>query len=500
MRRNRQVMISAMVVGLGLTLGTTQSRGQGSDTAVKDRVAQLVERLNSPKAETAAAAEKSLIDLGERGLPFLPTGGPNVAKLDAIRQTIREQAEANTNLGASLVTLQAKGMRLTEALRAIQTQTGNIINDLREAYGEEATNPALDLDLTDRPFYEALDIVAEKAGVKITPYTGDGTIGLMNGGMMDAVATMPARPKPMVIYSGPFRIELKQLAITRDFTLPAPTASAQFEVLWEPRLRPMLLGVKNEDLAITDDQGRAIAPQVQEESGETALRAGNCAAEVNLALASPDRSATKLASLKVKGTVTVPSGMKMFKFPTLTARNVSQKQGDITVTLENTEVDEQIWKVGLIVAYPGSGPEFASYRQGLFNNRLWLQKPDGSRFEQNGGYNNTGSDNARVGLRVPVRRRPRQTRRPRPGLRNPEQDRPDPARIRVQGRAIALSLHAQGKITTRRPSIRSLPAAKSAIASGKASHSASKTRAARDSGVSLARTGTGSWKMIGPVS
>ena len=52
--------------------------------------------------------------------------------------------------------------------------------------------------------------------------------------------------------------------------------------------------------------------------------------------------------------------------------------------------------VGLAVSYPEGGPAFESYRQGLFNNRLWLQKPDGSRFEQNGGFNNTGSDNGTI--------------------------------------------------------------------------------------------------------
>ena len=36
--------------------------------------------------------------------------------------------------------------------------------------------------------------------------------------------------------------------------------------------------------------------------------------------------------------------------------------------------------------YPGKGPAFESYRQGLFNNRIWLQKADGSRFEHNGGF------------------------------------------------------------------------------------------------------------------
>ena len=48
--------------------------------------------------------------------------------------------------------------------------------------------------------------------------------------------------------------------------------------------------------------------------------------------------------------------------------------------------------------YPGQGPAFESYRQGLFNNRLWLQRADGSRFEHNGGFSNTASDGGKLGF------------------------------------------------------------------------------------------------------
>lgn len=373
---------------------------QVSETVLKDRVAQLVERLESPKVETRAAAEKSLIDLGSRVLPLLPAAVDKSKKdlserVERVRSTLREKEE-QTNLGASRITLKGSAMRLTEAIKALQTQSGNIITDLREANGDETTNPALDLDIEDKPFYEAFDIVVEKAGVSFTPFTGDGTLGITAGGMQPQPG-MPAMAKPLVVYSGPFRIQFKQFVIVKDFTTAgAGTATATFDVMWEPRLRPMLLSIKNEDLKIVDDQGKPVTPQVAQEANETGLRAGNCAAEVNLNLLAPERAAKVLSSLKVKGSVTVPAGMKSFKFPSLAATNVTQKQGDISVTLESCDVDEQTWKVSLMVAYPEDGPAFESYRQGLFNNRIWLQKPDGSRFEHNGGYNNTGSDEGKI--------------------------------------------------------------------------------------------------------
>jgi hypothetical protein len=98
----------------------------------------------------------------------------------------------------------------------------------------------------------------------------------------------------------------------------------------------------------------------------------------------------------VKAEVTIPAGIKVFKFPSLVQENVTVKQGDVSVTLQGTEVDEQVWKVNVDLVYPGEGPAFESYRQGLFNNRLWLQRADGSRFEHNGGFSNTGSDGGKL--------------------------------------------------------------------------------------------------------
>ena len=68
------------------------------------------------------------------------------------------------------------------------------------------------------------------------------------------------------------------------------------------------------------------------------------------------------------------------------------------MTLESCEVDEQTWKVGVMLEFPQEGPAFDSYRQGLFNNRPWLQKADGSRFEHNGGMNDSGSAGGKMGF------------------------------------------------------------------------------------------------------
>ena len=222
-----------------------------ADAALRDRVLQLVERLDDPKPEARDDAQARLIKLGGKILPLLPdpagvTSKERKERLEKIRAALQE-AGAETKTGPSKVTIQAKGIRLSEAIQQLQKQTGNAITDLREQLGAEVTNPAFDLDLRDVPFHEALDKVARLAEVSINAFTGDGSIGITAG--------MPAKD-PLIQYVGPFRVAFKQLTEMRDLQAGTATANAQLEVGWEPRLRPMLLTLKTEDLAIKDDKGR----------------------------------------------------------------------------------------------------------------------------------------------------------------------------------------------------------------------------------------------------
>jgi hypothetical protein len=389
-----QTGVYVALIAMGVSGGV--ALGQASDAALKDRVNQLLSRLENEKVDIRDAAQKSLIELGPRVLPLLvdvdKTGTPDrKSRIAKIRDSLN-LADESTNLGASKVTIQGKGIRLTEAMKQLQGKTGNTLTDLREQLGTDVTNPALDLEIVDKTFFEALDIVAEKAGLAVNFFTSDGSIGLMAG----APSGDPKMVKPMVIYSGPFRIEFKQFGIVRDFAAPAGTANAMFEVAWEPRLRPMLLALKGDQIKVKTDTGKDVTAVVTQESGDVVLRNENPVAEMNLELTAPDRAAKELTSLKVKGNVTLPAGLKTFKFKSLDAKDVVVKDGDISVTYQSVMVEEQVWKVNVSVAYPAGGPAFESYRQGLFNNRIWLQKADGSRFEHNGGLNDNGADGGKL--------------------------------------------------------------------------------------------------------
>ncbi len=392
------------VLGIGLIavlLGNATAQGQGSDAALRDRVNQLVERLASDDADRRAEAADSLVKLGPRVLPLLPSSSlkdlEQAKRVEDVRKALAEAAR-KVNLGASTVTIQGDGIRLTEALKQLQQQSGNIVTDLREQYGEERTNPGMDLDIQEMPFFEALDLICKEAGLTPNFYTGDGSIGLMAGtAMMErpVEATAADRPELKVVYSGPFRIVFQQIAARREFTTGADEASARFEVAWEPRLRPMLLALSAEDMEIVDDRGETIAPAVPMESGDVVLRPENPVAEINLNMQAPDRAAQALKRLKVKGQVTLPGGLRNFRFDDLT-KTAKQEVGQVSMQLLSTQVEGFVWKVRVLLKYPGDGPALESYQQGLFNNRLWLQKADGTRFEHNGGFSNLGGGNGQL--------------------------------------------------------------------------------------------------------
>jgi hypothetical protein len=377
---------------------------EAGDAALRDRVLQLVERLDADAKQAQDAAQASLIKLGPKILPLLPDAATAKTperrqRLEKIRTALKEM-EPDVTTAATKITIKGKGIRLSEALQQLQKQSGNAITDMREQLGTEVTNPAIDLEIEDKTFFQALDTITRLGEVASTSATGDGTIGIMAAGGMDAPPGSPAPKKvePLVQYIGPFRVELKGLSLNRDYTTGATTGNVQLEAAWEPRLRPMLLKLDYENLKILDDRKKEVAPQVNMEASEVVVRPENPSSEINLNIAAPDREARKLASLKVKAELTIPAGMKTFKFPSLAEKNVTLKQGDVSLTLEETEIDEQVWKVNVTLAYPGEGPAFESYRQGLFNNRLWLQRADGSRFEHNGGFSNTASDGGKLGF------------------------------------------------------------------------------------------------------
>lgn len=287
---------------------------------------------------------------------------------------------------ASLVTIQARGIQLGEAIKRLEEQTGNPIKDLRDPIDVGGTDPEFDLDFKDAPFLEALDEVARRADVGLTFHAEDGSIGITGG-------EPPA--KEYVAYSGPFRFQLLLFTARRDFQAGSTIAWMEVETSWEPRLRPMLISKKSANQEIRDDQGRVIPPRVPNESADYAVVPKRPSIRFGLGMTPPERSAARLAVIRARADATLPVEPKTFRFPSLAKTKVEQKQENVVATLVKVEADEQLWRVVIDVNYTEGGVVFETFRRGLFDNRIWLEKADGSRFELNGGFTVSGEAEGR---------------------------------------------------------------------------------------------------------
>src|SRR5262245_47256639 len=101
-------LVASLSVALGLGL-PGPGMAQTTNAALRDRVNQLVERLDAPKMEARQAAEDGLIKLGPRILPLLPEPAPKGnaerhRRLERVRAALREASE-QTSLDATKVTL-----------------------------------------------------------------------------------------------------------------------------------------------------------------------------------------------------------------------------------------------------------------------------------------------------------------------------------------------------------------------------------------------------------
>jgi hypothetical protein len=116
---------------------------------------------------------------------------------------------------------------VADALKEISKQTKIAVEDRRR----KKEGRAINLNLKDATFWQALDTIAKQTDARISLYERDGVPALVDG--------------PHVIfpvsYNGVFRIALKRLVASRDLEAANSYLVATLELAWEPHYRPFLL-------------------------------------------------------------------------------------------------------------------------------------------------------------------------------------------------------------------------------------------------------------------
>jgi hypothetical protein len=404
LRRALFIGITASIVlflGAGRSLS---SQGKAADKELKAKIAELLKGLDASKATARQEAQEELIKLGPEIVPLLPAQDSDELSAEQRRRIIEIRKALGTvtgkaSLSASKVTLSAKGITLSDAVAEIQRQTGNQIVDLRDEFGQPVTNPEFAAEWKDKGFWEAMDEMSQKTQVSYYLHTGERQLGLV---------MQPSAPRPTA-YAGPLRITLDQIVRRIQYENSQKECVLQFEIAWEPRVRPILFEMKPDEVEVIDDLDRKIAAEADRDEPVPQGQPGNIKAAVDgsmirtdfiLKLAKPEKGAEKLKVVRGKMGVVLPADIQTFDFAELTkAKNVKKQKGNVTVVLEQFKaLDEGLWAADVLLEFDAASEAFESYETWFYDNEAFLQKPDGTRFATNGGTTLTESGDGRVGI------------------------------------------------------------------------------------------------------
>jgi hypothetical protein len=351
------------------------------DLAVK--VKTLVRQLDSDEQAKREAAEKALVALGPDVMPHLPTLGPQTPaevrnRLARVRAALVSAAvEAATK--PTTVTLSGE-MSLSEAMKAVEKQTGNKFVDYRDRFNQEERDPKIKVELDKAPFWKAMDTILDAA--ELTIYNFD-----EESGALAYVARGDASPRlGRAAYSGLFRLEPVRIDATRDLKSPENTSlRLTVDVSWEPRLSPIVLQQPLGDVTAKDENGGELAVDRREGEIEVPVDMNNAGVELEIPLDLPPRGVKQIASIKGKLVATVPGKLETFTFKNLDrAKSVSQERAGVTVILEEARKNGDIFDVQIRVRFDKAANALESHRGWIYNNPCQLLDAKGNPIENAG--------------------------------------------------------------------------------------------------------------------
>ena len=350
----------------------------GAELTLSEQVKQLVQQLNSDQLEKRQAAENALVDLGIDALDELPMDEqrlPQEAKSRLARVRERLEKEA-AKVATQPATLTLKGQyKLSEILDKILELTDNRVIDYRNQVGQTATDPQLDVDFEEAPFWEVLDYVMQQSDLMIDPYSGGTrTLALVDAGGQQATGDR-------IAYGGLFRFDPQALRAVRNLRNPSNhQLTLTIEITWEPRVLPLAISHPVEKLRVVDEEGNSIAVNSELPALESSVQNEVSSIEVDLPLELPSREVHQIASLEGEILALVPGRDATFKFENIqAARNVERSSAGVKVILQRVRKNAGVQQVRMLVRFGEASGALESHRGWIYSNKAYLVSPEGKQ-------------------------------------------------------------------------------------------------------------------------
>jgi hypothetical protein len=303
------------------------------------------------------------------------------------------KAEVEAAMRPALVTLSGQ-MPASAALAAIAEQTGNKLVDYRARFNQQGADPQITVAFDKVPFWQALDTVLDAAQLTIYNYDEEkGALAYTSRGADAAARTGRGS------YSGLFRLEPKTIEATRDLRNSAQhTLKLTVDVVWEPRVRPIVLEVPLADLVAQDEQGNSLRVSSTTGTLEAPVEASNAAVELEFPLVAPPRQVNSLARLAGQVTAVLLGKVEAFEFAEIDkVKTAEQQRGGVTVTVDNCRKNGDVHDVSMRVRFDRAANALESHRGWIYDNECYLLDAQGNRID-NAGLEATLLDVNAVGL------------------------------------------------------------------------------------------------------
>jgi hypothetical protein len=206
------------------------------------RITELVAQLDAATRAERAAAESELLRLGPSILDLLPP--PDLLDSAAARESLRK-LRVQLELQAAEESVQASRVTLTGSLTTatatdeIGRQTGNAIR--WEASADSRSAP-IELNLNDVPFWRAVEELARTANVGWRVDEATGAVLFVDG--LDAAGRLS------VSAASAYAVAVQSVQYRGN------AVRVEFQVLAEPRLRPLFVSIADADFAAATEVER----------------------------------------------------------------------------------------------------------------------------------------------------------------------------------------------------------------------------------------------------
>lgn len=368
----------AIVVSGETQSDSPSSENSGLESSLADQVALWVEALDAPTALERRSAEKALLDAGPEILQWLPSEDQN------------RSAEASERLSQIRSRLQ-----LARPMQQVITQQDRVSLSGVTTWGAALESLGLDTGVTfihplsdsesiepisaNLTFWHALDLLLDQKNLDVNFYGGADDV-------LQLIRRQEGRPSRVdsAAYSSFFRMEPVSVYSKRTLRqVGLGGVNIAVEVSWAPHVKPVGISFPLQRLSVTLDDGSQLMPQ---KSGGTIDMATNrelsfieCGLPFQLAPANAER----ITSLSGVIQSMIPGESKKFEIP-LVGGSGAVTLDAMTVTLDSVTQNEDLFQVRFSVELKDAGRSLESHRQWVYENRVYLQRQDGSRLEHLG--------------------------------------------------------------------------------------------------------------------